>query len=110
MCLSFSRDDRIMAAGHHNGFISLFNIEKELRFAHPLTGHSRKVTSVAFPYTTEQPTLISGSTDGRIVLWDLNKAMQAQTWETNEAINALTLTFSDTLYSIHNSGLCYQIS
>lgn len=71
--LTFSPTGRFLAIGDKLGKIRLFDFdaEKENRQIRIYTRHTRKITALIF--SQDSNTLVSGSEDGTILRWDINK-------------------------------------
>lgn len=71
--LAFSPNIRILAIGDVMGTIRLYDFEEE-RQEFIVTQHTRKITTLLF--SKDNTTLISGSEDGTILLWDMHKILK----------------------------------
>ena len=71
--LAFSSRFRFLAIADEIGKIQLFNLAKRSRID-KLTSHTRKITVLIF--SENEPTLVSGSEDGTILLWDLRRFIE----------------------------------
>ncbi len=72
--LTFSPTARFLAIGDKVGQIWLFDFkEDEVRKIGISTRHTRKITALIFSWNSN--TLVSGSEDGTILLWDLNETL-----------------------------------
>src|SRR6202034_4394121 len=71
-----SPDGRLIAAGHHDGAISLWEVAEQGKKNRAWEGHSGRITRLMF--TSDGKTLVSSSVDGTIRLW--NPAQQ-RAWE-----------------------------
>jgi len=67
-CIAFSRDDRLLATGHTNSTIRLWDTSTG-RALGELVGHEKVVSHVAF--STDGRTLLSASNDGTIRAWSV---------------------------------------
>ena len=66
--VSFSVDDRYLAAGQNGGMVHLWEVETNTLVA-VLRGHSEKVVSIAF--SPDGTTMATASWDGALRLWGL---------------------------------------
>lgn len=72
--LTFSPTARFLAIGDKVGQIWLFEFkEDEVRKIGISTRHTRKITALIFSWDSN--TLVSGSEDGTILLWDINETL-----------------------------------
>ena len=72
--LTFSPTARFLAIGDKVGQIWLFDFkEDEVRKIGISTRHTRKITALIFSWNSN--TLVSGSEDGTILLWDINEVL-----------------------------------
>jgi WD40 repeat protein len=62
--------------GCNLGEIILWDVASGQPIGQPLLGHSNAINSVTF--SQDGRTLVSGSADGSVILWDIN----LQTWQT----------------------------
>ena len=71
--LAFSPTGRFLAIGDREGQIWLFdfNEEAEIRKIRIFTQHTRKINALIFSW--DSGTLVSGSEDGTVLLWDVDK-------------------------------------
>ena len=67
---AISRDGARIAVGGGNGWIQIVNGETGEDLSDPLDEHTLEVTGLRFG--NNQDRLYSGSTDGRLLVWDLN--------------------------------------
>ncbi len=74
--LMFNADGNVLASGHKNGSIRLWNIETE-ESRQTLRGHAEAVSSITFG--PDAKTLASTSKDATARLWDLNTGEQIYT-------------------------------
>ena len=74
--LAFSPRFRFLAIADEIGKIQLFDFAGR-RKIDKLTSHTRKITVLIF--SENEPTLVSGSEDGTILLWDLRKFIENET-------------------------------
>ena len=75
--LAFSAfSPRFLAIADEIGKIQLFDFDRRSRID-KLTSHTRKITVLIF--SENEPTLVSGSEDGTILLWDLRRFIENQT-------------------------------
>ena len=66
--IALSRDGRIVATGHFDGTISLWDLSSKDRTKRTLAGHSLAVNTLKF--TPDGKTLVSSSDDGTIRVWN----------------------------------------
>ncbi len=87
LCLSFSPDGKLLAAGDSRGIIHIWDSQTGQKYR-TLRGHSRKVWTVAF--SPDGRMLASGSTDEIVRLWSLmdGKCIAALTGHSN-LVNAV---------------------
>ncbi|RKU09262.1 hypothetical protein C6501_15645 [Candidatus Poribacteria bacterium] len=71
--LAFSPNIRILAIGDVRGTIRLYDFAEE-RQEFIVTQHTRKITTLLF--SEDNTTLISGSEDGTILLWDMHEILK----------------------------------
>ena len=71
--LAFSPRYRFLAIADEIGKIQLFDFARRSRID-KLTSHTRKITVLIF--SENEPTLVSGSEDGTILLWDLRRFIE----------------------------------
>lgn len=72
--LTFSPTGRFLAIGDKVGQIWLFDFkEDKVRKIRISTRHTRKITALIFSWDSN--TLVSGSEDGTILLWDINEVL-----------------------------------
>lgn len=74
--LAFSPSFRFLAIADEIGNIQLFDFAKRSKIE-KFTSHTRKITVLIF--SENEPTLISGSEDGTILLWDIRKFIANET-------------------------------
>ncbi len=74
--LAFSQDDRLLATGHADGEICLWQVSTG-QLLSSLQGHSSSVWTVAF--SPDEQTLASGSFDQTIKLWNLATGLESKT-------------------------------
>ncbi|MEX2168646.1 MAG: protein kinase [Pirellulales bacterium] len=67
-CLAFNLDDSLLASGHDDGTIRLWDVDSG-RLLNELTGHESKLRDVAF--TPDGKTLLSAANDGTVRLWSV---------------------------------------
>ena len=73
--LAFSPTGRFLAIGDKVGKMRLFDFdaEGENRQIRIFTRHTRKITALIFSENSD--TLVSGSDDGTVIVWDINKVI-----------------------------------
>ncbi len=74
--VAFSPDGQYIASGHIDNTIHFWYMGRTYIYA--LKGHTDDVTSIAF--FRNRPTLVSGSYDGTVRLWDLNSRSNLETF------------------------------
>ncbi len=84
--IAFSPNIHIIAIGDTKGIINLFDLE-EKQVKSILTQHTKKITSLIF--SDDNSTLVSGSEDGTILLWDMNKILYKVEHNDNEQGRAI---------------------
>jgi len=81
LCIAFSPDGRILAAGDENGTVTLWDVVSG-RVVHALAGHTGAVFSVGF--APDGKTLASGSDDETVKLWDVATGQMSRTLSGHE--------------------------
>ena len=73
--LAFSADGRFLAIGDKIGKIRLFDFDADPneRESRIFTSHTRKITALMFSKNSD--TLVSGSEDGTVILWEINRVL-----------------------------------
>jgi hypothetical protein len=74
--LSFSPDGSILASGHQNGDVRLWDPVNLVAIGGPLRGHHDAVQSIEFHPRGSH--LFSGALDGSVLVWDLQVVAWAQ--------------------------------
>ena len=76
--LAFSENGRFLAIGDKIGKIRFFDFDAapEVRESRIFTSHTRKITALIFSNNSD--TLVSGSEDGTILLWDVNEILSQE--------------------------------
>ena len=71
----FLRDGRFLAIGDKIGKIRLFDFDADPneRESRIFTSHTRKITALMFSKNSD--TLVSGSEDGTVILWEINRVL-----------------------------------
>lgn len=94
LALDFSPDNKILALGGENRFVSLWKVQNQEQLA-ILKGHSTWVTAVAF--SEDGKTLASGDAGKVIKLWNVETKQQHATIRGHKnTINALTFAPKET--------------
>ncbi|KAH7821966.1 Protein tipD [Monocercomonoides exilis] len=101
--LAYSCDDSFLVVGEYSGALQLI-VSSSLTHKTSLNSHSKPVTAVAFPNIRSYPTVVSGSTDKRIIIWDYNKAEPQVSFYGPSGCYALSATGHGTIYSGHTEG------
>jgi COMPASS component SWD3 len=87
--LAATSNGRIIAAGHEDGAVSLWNSKSHRQF-HTLMGHTAKITCLKFGDNNQL--LFSGSEDGTVRLWNLRDGIFIKALTTHEgAVTALDI-------------------
>ncbi|MEO2048741.1 MAG: hypothetical protein ABGX16_19470, partial [Pirellulales bacterium] len=99
LCLAFSADDHILATGHSDGIVRLWQVEGAKLLAE-LTGHSKSVKSVHF--SPDGHTLVSSTIEFTCRVWSIPKGRCLGVLD--HAIHALSPSGKKivTGYSIHD--------
>jgi len=71
-CLTFDKDDAVLAIGADNGAIKLWTV-KDKQSTQTLSGHRTKVTALEYYQYHNTNLICSGSADTTIRLWDIRK-------------------------------------
>ena len=71
-CLTFDKDDAVLASGADNGSIKLWTV-KDQQSTQTLSGHRTKVTALEYYQYHNTNLICSGSADTTIRLWDIRK-------------------------------------
>jgi COMPASS component SWD3 len=89
--LATSSNCRIIAVGHEDGSISLWNTKTKRQF-HSLVGHTGKVTCLKF--SDDNQILFSGSEDGTVRLWNLSDGNFIKSLNTHKgSVNGLEICY-----------------
>lgn len=75
----FSPDGRMLAMAHRSGAIKLWTIGQDSSDVIELVSHTSGVTSLQFESTGKK--LLSSGSDGRTIVWDLEKAKPVREWQ-----------------------------
>jgi WD40 repeat protein len=67
--IAISPDGNILASGHENGTILLWDLATHQTLGQPLQGHAALVKTIAF--RSDGTILVSGGFDALIILWDV---------------------------------------
>ncbi|NUM43365.1 MAG: cyclic nucleotide-binding domain-containing protein [Anaerolineales bacterium] len=89
--LAYSPEGHILATGHEDQTILLWDLNLGEQIGIPLVGQQAPLTSLAF--SPEGTLLASGSADNTIILWDLRSAQPLGDPLTGSAEGVLSLTF-----------------
>ena len=99
--LAFSPTFDFLAIGDKIGQIWLFDFrEDEIRKISIFTHHTRKITALIF--SSHSNTLVSGSEDGTILLWDVNEVLR-NTDESNTSRSEGSTSVSTTIPPEHDT-------
>lgn len=89
--LTASSNQRIIAVGHRNGHISLWNTKNKRQF-HTLVGHTGTVTGLQF--SDDSQILFSGGEDGTVRLWNLSDGNFIKSLNTHQgSVNGLKICY-----------------
>jgi len=78
-CVRFSPDGRTLATADRSGAIKLWTIGQDSSDVIELVSHTSGVTSLQFESTGKK--LLSSGSDGRTIVWDLEKAKPVREWQ-----------------------------
>lgn len=92
-------DTEYLASGHSNGTIEFLEFAKAISQEAPesdftLQGHSTRIKGIAHicsPDTNNKPFLVSVSSDGKIVVWDLTSKDQVAVYDSGERLNCVAV-------------------
>ena len=95
----FSPDGLILAVGHKNGTVRLWDLKAPAPVA-TLEGHEGPVTAVDFLYNGD--VLISVSMDGNAMLWDVDTKSHIETIKTGSPIGVMRSSPNGYLFAVAN--------
>lgn len=88
-----------LVTGHNSGTIEFYDLQKliktkEFKSEFTLRGHSNRIKDFSLyknPGESNVPYLVSVSSDGRVVVWDLNIKDQVAVYDTGERLNCVSV-------------------
>lgn len=121
MCMEVIKLDgtEYLVTGHSNGVIEFHDIQamidqedEDLKSVFSLRGHTNRIKDITLyrnPSESNVPYLVSVSSDGKIVIWDLSEGVRDQVavYDSGERLNCVAVC-SDTIESIESMKRRYD--